>query len=123
MLRTWVVKVSVQLQPTNSGQVKSGAAVATYDGHNITEIRDKQWMHTDTVPAILQPVERTGCKMEASFDSQKGKRVLERNLQPVQWVTGLIFLSWISNNHDQRAQNYSSCYSRCNYVINIRSTI
>jgi len=101
----------------------SGAAVATYDGHSITQIRDKQWMHIDTVRAILWPVERTARKMEASFDSQQGKRVLERTLRPPQWVTGFIFLSWISNNRDQRAQNYCSCYSPCNYVINIRSTI
>jgi hypothetical protein len=33
----------------------------------------------------------------------------------------VIFVSWISNNHDQRAQNYFPCYNLCNYVI-IRST-
>jgi hypothetical protein len=81
VLRTWVVNVSVQLQTANSEQVKSGVAVATYDGHSVTVIRDKQWMDTDTVRAILRPVERTGRKMEASFDSQRGKRVLERNLR------------------------------------------
>ena len=64
-------------------------------------------------------MERSGRKTEASFDSQQGKRVLERTLRPVQWVTEFIFLSRISNNR----QNYCSCYSPCNYAINIRSTI
>ena len=41
VLKSWLVKVPVQLQSVNSEQVKSGAAVAMYDVHSITEIRDK----------------------------------------------------------------------------------
>lgn len=48
-------------------------------------------MHTDTVPDVLRPVERTGRKMEASFNSPQGKRVLERGLRPARSVGNRVY--------------------------------